>query len=167
MMLQPPRLFRAIANFSSRSASLPASPAAVSSSRRPLPILPPPSGFLVGPALLLPFECPSQASRAVLPMECPSAVPAPARLPPSPAPCGSNTGIAAPMVDAGVEIGEGWDQTAIPLECVKQWQRIIKNQREALRGVINASRADCGPRGRHWLWYRDKQIKRKKKRRVI
>lgn len=54
-----------------------------------------------------------------------------------------------------------------PLEC-KQWlHRIIKSQREAIKHVENASQADCGPRKKHWRWYRDRRIKMRKKQRCI
>merc|ERR1712241_1144411 len=54
-----------------------------------------------------------------------------------------------------------------PMQCNQFWHRIIKGQRNALKPVLNASRADCGPRGKHWKWYRDRSIKRRKKRRCI
>mmetsp|Transcript_64294 Transcript_64294/g.119486 ORF Transcript_64294/g.119486 Transcript_64294/m.119486 type:complete len:137 (+) Transcript_64294:62-472(+) len=55
----------------------------------------------------------------------------------------------------------------LPQVCKQHWLRIIKNQKGALRGVENASKADCGPRKRHWKWYRDMRIKMRHKRRCI
>eukprot|EP00933_Yihiella_yeosuensis_P053764 TRINITY_DN52056_c0_g1_i1.p1 TRINITY_DN52056_c0_g1~~TRINITY_DN52056_c0_g1_i1.p1 ORF type:complete len:160 (+),score=22.24 TRINITY_DN52056_c0_g1_i1:73-552(+) len=66
------------------------------------------------------------------------------------------------------EIGEGADGTSpAPLQCNQQWYRIIKNQRNALKPVENASRADCGPRKKHWRWYRDRRIAMRKKKKFI
>mmetsp|Transcript_26028 Transcript_26028/g.45318 ORF Transcript_26028/g.45318 Transcript_26028/m.45318 type:complete len:157 (+) Transcript_26028:62-532(+) len=56
----------------------------------------------------------------------------------------------------------------MPFHCGGQhWFRIIKNQRDIIKGYQNAGPADCGPRKRHWKWYRDKRIAMKRKRRVI
>lgn len=40
----------------------------------------------------------------------------------------------------------------------------IKN---AIRGLVSAAKEDCGPRGVHWQWWRDKQIKLRKQKRFI
>jgi len=42
-----------------------------------------------------------------------------------------------------------------PIYCGQHWHRIIINQRKAIKGLENASKADCGPRKKHWRWYRD------------
>ncbi|CAK0863462.1 unnamed protein product, partial [Prorocentrum cordatum] len=55
----------------------------------------------------------------------------------------------------------------VPMECTQHWYRIVKNQRNALKPVENASQADCGPRKKHWRWYRDRRIKMRKKSRTI
>eukprot|EP00930_Biecheleria_cincta_P087540 TRINITY_DN76763_c0_g1_i1.p2 TRINITY_DN76763_c0_g1~~TRINITY_DN76763_c0_g1_i1.p2 ORF type:complete len:150 (+),score=12.89 TRINITY_DN76763_c0_g1_i1:83-532(+) len=63
---------------------------------------------------------------------------------------------------------EGPDDVIVnPLHCNQFWWRIHKNQRNALKPLENASRADCGPRKKHWRWYRDRRIAMKKRKRVI
>eukprot|EP00931_Biecheleriopsis_adriatica_P080217 TRINITY_DN53571_c0_g1_i1.p2 TRINITY_DN53571_c0_g1~~TRINITY_DN53571_c0_g1_i1.p2 ORF type:complete len:158 (+),score=25.89 TRINITY_DN53571_c0_g1_i1:70-543(+) len=72
----------------------------------------------------------------------------------------------APKIDEQLEEGpEGSDPA--PLLCNQFWYRITKNQRNALKPVENASRADCGPRKKHWRWYRDRRIAMRKKKRFI
>lgn len=55
----------------------------------------------------------------------------------------------------------------VPLDCSQHWHRIIESQKNAIRGVENASKADCGPKKRHWRWYRDIRKKLRKKRKCI
>mmetsp|Transcript_70184 Transcript_70184/g.153024 ORF Transcript_70184/g.153024 Transcript_70184/m.153024 type:complete len:165 (-) Transcript_70184:72-566(-) len=54
-----------------------------------------------------------------------------------------------------------------PLECGKWWHQIIKSQRNAIKYIENASKADCGPKKKHWRWYRDRMIKMRKKQKCI
>jgi len=65
------------------------------------------------------------------------------------------------------EIADAEDRSGTGLEFGQQWVRIIKNQKDAIKGYQNASPSDCGPRKRHWAWYRDKRIKMRKKKRTI
>eukprot|EP00811_Abedinium_folium_P001831 NODE_11678_length_1271_cov_7.273601.p1 GENE.NODE_11678_length_1271_cov_7.273601~~NODE_11678_length_1271_cov_7.273601.p1 ORF type:complete len:247 (-),score=51.38 NODE_11678_length_1271_cov_7.273601:247-987(-) len=69
--------------------------------------------------------------------------------------------------DVDVPSATGEPSNAPAIECGQHWYRIIKNQRQGLKGVRNASKADCGPKKRHWRWYRDNHQKKRKKRRCI
>jgi len=51
--------------------------------------------------------------------------------------------------------------------CGGHWYRKIQSQKDALKGIINARRTDCGPKGIHWRWYRDRRIKIKKQKNYI
>jgi len=55
----------------------------------------------------------------------------------------------------------------IEIECGGHWYRKIQGQKDALKGMINLRRTDCGPRGVHWRWYRDRRIAIKKAKRTI
>ncbi|CAE8581736.1 unnamed protein product, partial [Polarella glacialis] len=72
------------------------------------------------------------------------------------------------LEDNLLEIGEGEGTSdPAPLQCNQQWYRIIKGQRNAIKVIENASMADCGPRKKHWRWYRDRRIAMRKKKGVI
>eukprot|EP00396_MALV-II-16_sp_LP-1_P000377 gene377-299_t len=49
----------------------------------------------------------------------------------------------------------------------KNRYRVVKAQRNALRGLQKARRCDCGPKGIHWRWWRDRKITIKKNKNFI
>eukprot|EP00929_Paragymnodinium_shiwhaense_P087217 TRINITY_DN47476_c0_g1_i1.p2 TRINITY_DN47476_c0_g1~~TRINITY_DN47476_c0_g1_i1.p2 ORF type:complete len:189 (+),score=39.72 TRINITY_DN47476_c0_g1_i1:77-643(+) len=56
---------------------------------------------------------------------------------------------------------------AAPLECAQHKYRRWQDMKQAIKYVENASRADCGPKGKFWRWYRDRKINMRKKKRCI
>eukprot|EP00435_Cladocopium_sp_Y103_P016647 s2036_g4.t1 len=72
------------------------------------------------------------------------------------------------ILPAPEEVVEEGDTVEVdPLLCNQPWYRRRLEQRNALKKVENASKADCGPFGKHWRWWRDRKIKARKKKRVI
>lgn len=72
----------------------------------------------------------------------------------------------------GEEIDEesgsgGIPSGSLPLECRRHRHNIIKNQRDALKGYENLSKADCGGNKKYWKWWRDRKISTKKARKRV
>ena len=72
-------------------------------------------------------------------------------------------------VDEQTEGREGEEEATlrVPLLCNQHWFRKIRAQKEAIKGIVNARKTDCGPKGIHWRWYRDRRIKIRKKKNYI